>query len=150
MKLKLEQIQYPANGKPAGESKPIEIEIPQINDEDFKTRLREIQETYGTIRDNRTGRAFEIAIVNKNQLKNGAILMPSTMFSSLTQNIGNAIELAAHGAATPEVARVYIAFPGNGKIDNLSRQDRQYLAHMGRFTQDGEALDSISALARAL
>jgi hypothetical protein len=149
MGLELKQIQYPKNGKPVSESK--DIEVPRINDEDFKTRLKEINETYRIIRDSRTGRAFEIAIVNKSRLMNGAILMPSTMFSSLTQNAGNAIELAAHGAAIPDIARVYIAFPGNGGSDNLSRQDRQHLAHTGRFTQkNGQALDSVSALVDAL
>src|SRR5438045_6285207 len=76
--------------------------------------------------------------------------MPSTMYSSLTQNIGNALELAAQGAAAPNTARVYIAFPGNGGSDNLSRNDRHYLADTGRFTKDGEALESVLALVRAL
>jgi|GEM_PF-6023970 len=147
--IQLEQIQYAQNGKPVNESTNIKLEVPQITDKEFKKRLQEINETYGIIRDRRTGRAFEIAYVNKSQLKNGAILMPSTMFSSLTQNKGNAIEFAAHGAATPNVARVYIAFPGNGMSDSLSRLDRQYFAHTGRFTRNSEAVDSISALARA-
>lgn len=148
MNLQLEQITCHKDGDPVLESKT--IEIPQITEEDFKERLREISRTYRIIRDNQTGRAFEMAIVNESQLNNGAILMPSTMFSSLTQNRGNAIELAAHGAANPHMARVYVAFPGNGGSDNLHRPDRRYLARTGRFTQDGSALESVSALVRVL
>src|SRR5207248_939665 len=136
-------IAYWEDGNPVPEEKREEkrsMEIPQINDVDFKERLKEINETYQIIRDPITGHAFEMAIVNESQLKYGAILMSSTMFSSLTQNPGNAIELAAHGAATPNTARVYIAFPGNGGSDRLSRQDRQYLARTGRFTRDGKAI----------
>lgn len=150
MDLNFEQIQYTFNGETVNESRNSKpLQVPQITDKEYKKRLQEINETYGIIRDRRTGRAFEIAYVNKSQLKNGAILMPSTMFSSLTQNTGNAIEFAAHGAAAPNEARVYIAFPGNGLSDGLSRLDRQYFAHTGRFTRNGEAVDSISALARA-
>ena len=150
MNLKLTQIRYPAEGQPI-EEELLSLKICQIpDDKAYKARLREINETYRTIRDKETGCAFEIAIVNEKQLKHGALLMPSTMFSSLTQNIGNAIELAAHGAVLPQVARVYVAFPGNGKSDDLRPSDRKYLRLKGRFTKDGEALASISALARAL
>lgn len=149
MGLEFKQIRYPKDGEPVNEYK--NIEIPRITEKDYKDRLKEINETYRIIRDSRTGHAFEIAIVNASHVANGAILMPSTMFSSLTQNVGNAVELAAHGAALPEVARVYVAFPGNGGSDNLSRQDRQYLARTGRFThENGQPLDSISALVGAL
>lgn len=149
MSLELTQIRYVEDGKPVFEKRS--LDNPQIAEEDYKNRLREINETYRIIRDSQTGRAFEIAIVNKSRLVNGAILMPSTMFSSLTQNVGNAVELAAHGAALPDVARVYIAFPGNGGSDNLSRQDRQYVAQTGRFTQkDGQPLDSLLAMTNAL
>src|SRR5438034_7597391 len=130
MNLQLDQITYREDGNLSPEDKSTEIprivEIPRINDGDFKERLKEINNTYQIIHDRQTGRAFEIAIVNESRLKYGAILMPSTMFSSLTQNPGNAIELAAHAAATPNTARVYIAFPGNGGSDSLSRQVRQY------------------------
>ncbi len=147
--LKIDQITYDKDGSPVLlENKP--LDIPQVSEEEFTKRLHEISRTFKVIRDFKTGRAFEIAIVNEGELKNGAILMPSTMYSSLTQNIGNAIELAAQGAAAPNVARVYIAFPGNGGSDNLSRKDRHYLADTGRFTKDGEALESVLALVRAL
>lgn len=150
MSFEIEQIQYIYNAGIVNKSRNIkQLEFYQIIDKEYRRCLQEISETYGIIRDRRTGHAFEIAYVNKSQLKNGAILMPSTMFSSLTQNIGNAVEFAAHGAAAPKEARVYIAFPGNGLSDSLSRMDRQYFADTGRFTRNGEALDSISALARA-
>ncbi|HEY7125057.1 MAG TPA: hypothetical protein VH540_13980 [Ktedonobacterales bacterium] len=141
MLLKLEEITYRDDGNPHPEEKS--VEVAQISDEDFKERLKEIHETYQIIHDRKTGRTFEIAIVNKRQLQHGAILFASTMFSSLTQNLGNAIELAAHGTATPNTARAYIAFPGNGGSDSLSRRDRSYLARTGRFTRDGEAVESI-------
>lgn len=147
--LQLEQIQYARNGELVDESMNVKLDIHQIIEKEYRKRLQEINETYGIIHDRQTGHAFEIAYVNKNQLQNGAILMPSTMFSSLTQNIGNAIEFAAHGAAAPNDARVYLAFPGNGMSDSLSRPDRQYFAHTSRFTRNGEAIESIAALARA-
>ncbi len=146
--LEFDQITYGKDGILV-ENKN-KIKTLRINEGDFQKRLTEINETYQIIRDSHTGRAFEIAIVNKHRLMDGAILMPSTSFSSLTQNRGNAIELAAHGAATSDAARVYVAFPGMGGSSSLSRQDRQYLAEKGRFTQNGKALDSISALVSAL
>src|SRR5260370_29233966 len=94
MAFELDQIRYPHDGELVTKN----LEIPEITEEGYKQRLKEINETYKIIHDSRTGRAFEIAIVNKSSLANGAILMPSTMFSSLTQNVGNAVELAAHGA----------------------------------------------------
>ena len=149
MGLEFKQIRYPKDGEPMNESK--NIEIPHITEEDYKDRLKEINETYRIIHDSRTGHAFEIALVNASYVSNGAILMPSTMFSSLTQNVGNAVELAAHGAAVPKVTRVYVAFPGNGGSDSLSTRDRQYLARTGRFTyENGQPLGSISALVNAL
>lgn len=146
----LNRFTYDDDGK---ERQPIpeDLSIPSFTEEDFKIRLKEINKTHKIIKDDYTGRAFEIAIVNENRLKDGVVLMPSTMFSSLTQNPGNAVELAAQGAATPHTARVYVAFPGNGGSDSLSRPDRRYFADTGRFTKDdGKALGSISALVRAL
>lgn len=148
MDLQVEEVIYHNHGNQNIED--LRVTIPQIIASEYKERLKEIRETYEIIRDSHTGRAFEIAIVNRNQLKNGAVLMPSTMFSSLTQNRGNAIELAAHGAASPHTARIYVAFPGNGGSANLSRRDRRYLARTGRFTQDNMAMESVAALAHAL
>lgn len=133
MGLEIEQIRYYQSGKADNQKK--EIEILPITEEAFKKCITEINKTYKVIRDSRTGRHFEIAIVNESNLRHGAILMPSTMFSSLTQNVGNAVEFAAHGAAMPDIARVYVAFPGNGGSDDLSKQDRRYLAQTSRFTQ---------------
>ena len=148
MDTQLEQITYRDDGDPVAAD--MLVAIPQVSETAYTERLREISNTYQIIHDNHSGRAFEMAIVNADKLKNGAILIPSTMFSSLTQNRGNAIELAAHGAANPDMARVYIAFPGMGGSDDLSGSDRRYLAQSGRFTHYDRAVDSLAALARAL
>jgi hypothetical protein len=133
------------------------LEKPQISESDYLARLDEINETWRIITDSSSGRQFEVAVVNQDKLDKDAVLFPSTQFSSLIQNPGNAIELAAHGAANPNAARIYIAYFGNGGSQSLTRQERKYLAKTGRFTfgngTEGQPygwLPSVSAMAYAL
>ena len=101
----------------------------------FEDRLDELNETWQVAEDHLTGRKFEIGVVNQHNIDENATLFTSTSFSSLTHNAGNAIELAAHGAAIPEAARIYVAFPGSGGSSALSRSERTQLARTGRFTE---------------
>ena len=125
---------------------------------DFIEKLDEINDTWRIIEDPSTGRKFETAVVNQEKLGSETALVTSTSFSSLTQNAGNAVELAVHGAANPGMARVYVAFPGNGGSDSLDRDERKYLSQTGRFTRSriGQnptydfAISALSAMTRAL
>ncbi len=129
---------------------------PDISKQAYFDRLDEINDTWGSIFDYMTGYEFETAVVNKQHIGENAILFLSTDFSSLTQNIGNAIELAANGAEKPNTAIIYVAFPGNGKSASISGVDRQHFINTGRFTMGEhthhryEPLNIAAAAARAV
>src|SRR4051794_9107883 len=90
------------------------IALDEISQPDYIARLDQINETYQKLKHPITGEGIEVAVVNPEKLNENLILFPSTHFSSLTQNIGNAIELAARGAGRPNAAIAYVAYPGNG------------------------------------
>lgn len=158
MAVELEKVGFePVNGR--YEALPpqrlVGLMPPDIGEEAYLQRLDEINDSWRIITDPQTGRSFEIAIVNQDKLGKDVVLFPSTEFSSITQNPGNAIELAAHGAANPDAARLYVAFFGNGGSDSLDREERKYLARTGRLTKgriDGYymPLDGVVAMARAI
>lgn len=126
---------------------------PPISQAAYSERLDHINDTFRFI-----GRPpVETAVVNPDKLSDRVILFPSTHFSSGSHNVGNMVELAARGAATPDSAIVYIAYPGNGGSQSLRWSERAHLASTGRFTRgDGTGkdpyrpLDSLEALAYTL
>jgi hypothetical protein len=137
MSLELQQVDYVERDGAYEPTPPYQISglvPPSIRHEDYLDRLDEINESWRIYKSPLSGRKFEVAVVNQDKLESEAVAFPSTHFSSLTQNPGNAIELAAHGAANPEVARIYVAYFGNGGSSNLPRSERRYLARTGRFT----------------
>lgn len=107
----------------------------QPTHEAYEQRLDEANETFAVIADPLTGKEFEFMGVNMDKAENGIIFFGSTMFSSATQNVGNVIEFAAAGAANPNVARVYMAYPGNGNSDSFSLNERLHLLKTGRLTK---------------
>ena len=137
MGLELERIDYHPTGYGYEPSPPVKlsgIEKPSISHEAYLSKLDEINDSFRIIQDPYSERCFEVAVVNQHKLGEEAILFPSTHFSSLTQNPGNAIELAAHGAANPGAARIYVAYPGVGGTDRLLHRERKHIARTGRFT----------------
>jgi hypothetical protein len=108
---------------------------PVVEEEPYLDRLDEINETFRAL-GNGTHRA-EIALVNQDSASRELVLFPSTALSSLTQNAGNAIELAARGAANPNTAYLYVAFPGNGLSYSFEPAEQWYRARTGRLTNGG-------------
>jgi hypothetical protein len=112
--------------------------------------LDDINQSFGVAADPETGLKFEVAAVNLQALRKAramgkeeeinVVVFHSTDFSSLTQNIGNAIELAGMGAANPNTCYIYVAYPGNGRSQNLKGDDRKIFKKTGRLTT-GSILD---------
>jgi len=125
---------------------------PYINEDDYNQAIEDINKTFRVLKDSETGQQFEIAEANlQADPTKGVDAGLSTFTSSLTSNLGNAIELAQRAASQPDHWRLYIASPGNGKTSDWSKKEQQYIRRTGRFTQeDGKALPTIAALKRAL
>jgi hypothetical protein len=123
-----------------------------INEDDYNQALEDINRTFRVLEDPETGQKFEIAEANlQADPGKGVDAGLSTFTSSLTSNLGNAIELALQAASRPDRRRLYIASPGNGKTSYWNKKEQQYIRRTGRFTQeDGKALPTIAALKRAL
>lgn len=130
------------------------LQVPDFEPGAYSNRLDEINDSWRIIKDPKTGHKFEVAGVNLEHIGKDFVLFPSTEYSSLTQNIGNAVELAAHGAANPNTARVYVSYFGNGGSQNLPLRDRAHFLRTSRFTEglDGSyhALPAVQAMARAV
>jgi len=123
-----------------------------INEEDYNRAIEDINKTFRVLKDPETGQQFEIAEANlQADPANGIDAGLSTYSSSLTTNLGNAIELALRSASHSDRRRLYIASPGNGNTSYWSIKEQKYIRRTGRFTQeDGKALPTIVALKRAL
>lgn len=120
--------------------------------EDYEQALDDINATWGVLIDPKTGKQFEHAIVNPEADKSAGVDAElSTFTSSLSGNVGNAIELAQHGSLHPERQRLYLASFGNGKSSWWNRDEQRYIRQTGRYTQrNGDPLPTIAALGRAL
>jgi hypothetical protein len=125
---------------------------PNINEDHYYQAIVDINRTFRVLKDPETDHQFEIAEVNLHaDSSKGVDAGLSTFTSSLTSNLGNAIELALRAASQPGRRRLYIASPGNGKTSYWSKKEQKYIRRTGRFTQeDGKALPTIAALKRAL
>src|SRR5260370_14640669 len=123
-----------------------------INENDYNQAIEDINKTFRVLKDPETGQQFEIAEANlQADPTKGFDAGLSTFTSSLTNNLGNAIELALRAASQLDHRRLYIGSPGNGKTSYWSKKEQQYIRRTGRFTQeDGKALPTIAALKRVL
>lgn len=160
--MQRETVQYGGTGQGHSTHSIITGELrglhePDVPYEAYKSRLVEINDTWSIIDDPETGDRFEIAVVNESSLPKDMVLFPSTDFSSLTQNVGNAIELAASGAEKPNTAIVYVAYPGNGGSRSLHASDRVHFMRTGRFTHGSHTdpagyrpVRTVAAMARAV
>ena len=123
-----------------------------INENDYYQSLDDMNRTFRVLQDLETRQRFEIAEANlQADPTQGVDAALSTFTSSLTGNLGNAIEFALRAASQPVHRRLYIASPGNGKTSYWSKKEQQYIRRTGRFTQEsGQALPTIAALKRVL
>lgn len=139
----IEQIQGPVEAAP----------LPEIDETHYIDKLLEINDSFRVLK--QSGRSAEIALVNQYAAGIQLVIFPSTSLSSLTQNVGNAIELAARGAANPNTAFLYVAFPGNGHSSSFTPAEQKYRISTGRLTRSTagggyQPLNSVAALADML
>lgn len=121
-----------------------------ISHEQYRLALGDINETWQVVQDDETGKTFEVAIANLGGIAaHGMDLEISTFSSSLSGNIGNAIELAMNSVAAGR-PRMYVASFGNGGSSYLDRNERKYTRETGRFIDEDGALPTIQALARTI
>jgi hypothetical protein len=130
------------------------LELPKvtIGRQDYLTGLEDINTSWRVLEDSKTGKTFEIAVINDDlDASELADLEISTFSSSLLDNSGNAVEFAENAAAHPGVRRIYAASPGNGKTSYWEPVERKYTKKTGRFMDgEGRPLPTIAALARCL
>lgn len=129
---------------------------PEIDYEDLRERLTEANDSYEVITGS-TGRRYEVAVLNHAKLSSARILHPSTSFSSLYKNPGNALELALTATANPGAAYIYVASFGNYPSGHMDARDLHYVAKTGRYTTgDGSSdhpykpLESVTDMAETL
>lgn len=130
-----------------------EIErIAPIEQEAYDAALAKLNNGLEVIVDPVTGKQFEVGILNEEAGDaEDADAEISTYSSSLSGNIGNAVEFAEHSATQPNRMRIYIANMGNGKSSYWNAKEIAHIKQTGRFVgADGEVLPTIAALQRAL
>ncbi len=123
-----------------------------IADDNYLRALEDIDQSLTVLIDPQTGKQFEVGLANRHADPNdGVDAEVSTFTSSISDNIGNAVECAEHSALSPDRQRLYIASFGNGKTSYWDSDERRYIKRTGRFTQpNGDPLPTIAALERAL
>jgi hypothetical protein len=126
---------------------------PQINQDDYYQALEDINDTFTVIADpDDPSMVFEVAVANIDASQDDGIdAEMSTFTSSISGNVGNAVEFAENAALHPDRQRIYLASFGNGRSSYWSADEQRYVRENGRFTtDDGEALPTLESLARAL
>lgn len=122
-----------------------------IHEDNYQHALDDINRTFRVYEDKASGKHFEIAIANTDSDDETIDAEQSTFSSSISNNIGNAVEFAMHAAANPERRRIYIASYGNGGSSYWDAKEQAYIKETGRFTQpDGSPLPTVAALGRVL
>jgi len=126
---------------------PVTIQRP-----DYEQALKEINGTWGSITDPKTGRTYEIAITSPSApTEDGFDIEFATEKSSLSNNPGNAVEFAANSAVRPGRKRVYIGSPGNGLSSDFDPEEHEYIRETGKLIRrGGRPLPTFAGLARAL
>ncbi len=124
----------------------------KIEDDNYLRALEDINLSLTILEDIRTGKRFEFALGNvQADPSEGIDVELSTFTSSISGNIGNAIEFAEHCALNPDRQRLYIASFGNGGSSYWDKTEQRYIKRTGRFINtNGEALPTIAALERVL
>lgn len=129
----------------------ISLERASIDRGNYLQALEDVNKSWQVLIDPKTGKQFEIALANLGVEFEEVDAELSTFTSSISGNIGNAVEFAEHSALHPYRKRLYIASFGNGKSSYWGKDEQQYIKQTGRFIQpDGQPLPTIAALNRAL
>jgi len=134
-------------------SDEVYLSRPEIRRDDYYQALEDINDTFTVIADpDDPSKIFEVAAANIDASPDdGMDAELSTFTSSISGNIGNAVEFAENAALRPGRQRLYIASLGNGRSSYWTAAERRYVRQNGRFTlDDGEALPTLRSLARAL
>lgn len=128
------------------------LEPPAISTDAYHQNLDDINRSFRTITDKKTGKQFEVAVANAGApADDGIDAELSTFTSSISGNPGNAVELAENAALHPDRQRLYIASFGNGGSSYWDTDEQKHIRQTGRFVRPtGEALPTVQALARAL
>jgi hypothetical protein len=118
---------------------------------DYEQALDDINSSLNVYEDKESGQSFEIAVANADSDEETVDAELSTFTSSISGNMGNAIEFAEHSALFGNRRRLYIASFGNGGTSYWTEKERKHIRKTGRFTQnDGSQLPTVAALARVL
>ena len=111
----------------------VTVERAHVGWDAYHTALEDINATFRVVTDEVTGQSFEIAVANQQATDDTVDAEISTFNSSISNNIGNAVEFAMHAASHPDRRRVYIASPGNGGSSHLSSAERRLVRDTGRL-----------------
>jgi hypothetical protein len=106
----------------------------QINMDEVHEKLHEISASLRSI--DYDGSYFEITEANKFADSDNIMLHFSTYRSAITNNPGNAWELAVQALRYPNHRQLYIASFGIGGSVPLRSDERRYARKYGRFTMD--------------
>lgn len=109
------------------------LQTPDVVYEELLQRFAEGNDTYD-VAHGPSGRPYETFIFNPDQMSKALIVKPSTSFSSGKKNPGNFLETALAATVNPGAACMYIGSFGNYPTGHLSRAERKYLMHTGRYT----------------
>jgi hypothetical protein len=126
---------------------------PDISRDNYYQALEDINRSFTVVADPEDdSKVFEIGRANLDApLENGIDAEISTFTSSLSGNLGNAVEFAENAALHPDRQRIYIASLGNGRSSYWTDEEQRHIRETGRFTYSvGEPLPTLKSLARAL
>ncbi len=132
------------------------LRVPEVEEGLYKENLEIINRSFRIIEDPSTGKRFEIATAGAPHDRTQTVDCESSTYrSSLSNNVGNAVEFAENASLHPERTRLYISSLGNGGSSYFDKNERRHLRETGRFTHEKpngqpEALPTIQALAGAL
>jgi len=143
--LYLEQVDYrlTPEGYEMSASEPEALHGQQIPDEisydALVERLIEGNQTYEVTEDS-AGIKHESIVFNADQMTKALILKPSTSFSGAVKNPANVLETALAATLNPDAAYLYSTSDGNYPGGHMSREERAYRRHTGRYIKgDGSA-----------
>lgn len=107
--------------------------------EELVKRLIEGNQTYEVTED-ASGTKHESIVFNADQMTKALILKSSTSFSGALKNPANVLETALAATLNPDAAYLYSTSDGNYPTGHMSRAERAYRMHTGRYiTGDGSA-----------
>lgn len=105
------------------------LQVPMLQYDDLLAVMKQANDSYDIIK-GPSGSQYEVAVFGTGPI----MLKPSTSFSSLYKNPGNALETAVEAAMNPGVSIVYVASLGNHPTSNRNLEELRYIRDTGRRT----------------